>query len=303
MRRAIAALYPAAAALVLAPPPAAAWFESSAAGARAASLADAFVSVADDASSVYWNPAGMVQLRRHELLLATDRVARVAGIDNDFAAGVVHAPFASFGISWQHLAVESVLREDRLVLAAARTWIRRSLGAFVSTGVALEIAHVGLDPPPGIPNVRSGETGWAGSVGALLQPIPNVIAGVVARHLGQPEFDLVAGGERTRLDGEIEWGVSLRWREDARVHLSRLRTASGFTSTRIGGELQLVGPLGLRAGASRDTWSSGIAIALDRWTLDWSYRADAHLGATSQIGLRMGFGPVRDTVGGEYEQF
>src|SRR5207344_3315917 len=49
-----------AAALVLAPATTRAYFESSPAGARAMGLGNAFVCVADDASAVYWNPAGLV---------------------------------------------------------------------------------------------------------------------------------------------------------------------------------------------------------------------------------------------------
>jgi len=39
------------------------------AGARAAAMGDAFVSVADDAAATYWNPAGMRQLKHPELSL------------------------------------------------------------------------------------------------------------------------------------------------------------------------------------------------------------------------------------------
>ena len=47
--------------------PAAASFEPASVGARAAGMSDAFTAVADDVYSLYYNPAGLVQLTRPEL--------------------------------------------------------------------------------------------------------------------------------------------------------------------------------------------------------------------------------------------
>ena len=57
-------------------------------GARAAGLGEAFVSIADDASALYWNPAGIVQIPSHQLFVA--HMAYVADIDHDFCGAVYH---------------------------------------------------------------------------------------------------------------------------------------------------------------------------------------------------------------------
>lgn len=41
-------------------------------GARAIGLGGAFVSIADDASAVFWNPAGLTQIKRGQLLFSAD---------------------------------------------------------------------------------------------------------------------------------------------------------------------------------------------------------------------------------------
>ena len=107
------ALWPrAAAALCLAvlPVSARAWFESSEVGARALSLGQSFVSVADDASTVYWNPAGLVQLPRHEALLSYDQPVDLDGLRAGFAALVLHTVPLSFGLGWQHTGLEDASR-------------------------------------------------------------------------------------------------------------------------------------------------------------------------------------------------
>jgi hypothetical protein len=291
--------------LVLAAPPARAWFEVGEVGARAAGVGDAFVSVADDASAVYWNPAGLVQLPRHEALLGTDRAGALEGLSTDFAALSVHAPGVTFGIGWRHLGEEDTAREDALLISAAHTFVRRSLGAFIAGGATLELLRVGLDTTgfESVPGLRAADSGAAATLGVLLQPIPNVTAGAVMRHLGRPTFDLIAGGARTQLDTEVEWGLSLRWREDARLHVSHLRTSGGRTAMRAGAELRVGGALWVRAGVASDAVSGGIGIALGAWELDWAYRIHDTLGSTSRVGIRRGFGHVRDAVGTSYDDF
>ena len=48
-------------------------------GARAIGLGGAFVSIADDASAAFWNPAGLARMRNNQFLLSAD-------LPNDFSA-------------------------------------------------------------------------------------------------------------------------------------------------------------------------------------------------------------------------
>ena len=57
-------------------------------GGRASAMGDAFVAVANDASSLYWNPAGLVQFEKNELIFSHNRW--VVDINHDFLGGVYH---------------------------------------------------------------------------------------------------------------------------------------------------------------------------------------------------------------------
>lgn len=59
-------------------------------GARAQGMAGAFVAVADDASTIYWNPAGLALLPQNQLYLS------VALVEDVSAAAVAYRPTVSF---------------------------------------------------------------------------------------------------------------------------------------------------------------------------------------------------------------
>jgi len=57
-------------------------------GGRASALGDAFVALANDASALYWNPAGLVQFEKTQVFFSHNEW--VADIDHDFLGAVYH---------------------------------------------------------------------------------------------------------------------------------------------------------------------------------------------------------------------
>lgn len=285
--------------------PSHAWFESSEVGVRALGLGSAFVSAADDVSAVYWNPAGLVQLRRHQLLLSLDRSADLPELDREFVAVGVHLQPLVLGLGWQHVALEDATREDLWSVSVAAAPIRRSLGAFLSGGATVKLARVGLDPGPyaSLVGLQESAYGVAVDLAILIAPIPNVVVGATMRNLGEPRFDLLEGGSSTRLEREFEWGASLRWRRDGWLRFGRVGHPGGGTATRAGVELRVAGPLGVRTGFGDHAVTGGVDVRVGRWTFDTAYRAHDSLGPSYRIGLQLGWGTVRTGVGGEYDEF
>ncbi|MBI5726416.1 MAG: PorV/PorQ family protein, partial [Ignavibacteriales bacterium] len=57
-------------------------------GGRATAMGDAFVAVANDVSSLYWNPAGLVQFEKDQVMFSHN--AWVVDINHDFVGAVYH---------------------------------------------------------------------------------------------------------------------------------------------------------------------------------------------------------------------
>jgi len=281
-----------------------AYFEANEVGARALGLGHSFVSVADDASAVHWNPAGLVTLARNEFLLSYDESADVEGLRHGFAALALHPGPVSVGFGWRHGGVEDAVGEDVLYASLARTAVRRSLGAYAAGGATLKLARLSVDTRgfEDVAGLHGSVTRVTADAGILIAPIPNVTTGVVVRNLGRPTFDVLQGGARSALPHEVEWGVSLRWREDAWLHLSRLHRDPG-SETRAAAEFRVAQSLGVRAGLGRHAITGGIGIGWERWTFDAAFRSRDILGWTYRVGLRRAFGAERATAGGGFDDF
>jgi long-subunit fatty acid transport protein len=75
-------------------------------GSRSASMGDAFVAIANDASALYWNPAGLVQFNQDQVVFSHNKW--VVDINHDFLGAVYHLDGTNaFGV-----AVTSLTTQD-----------------------------------------------------------------------------------------------------------------------------------------------------------------------------------------------
>ena len=76
-------------------------------GARAVAMAEAFIAVADDASSLHYNPAGMVQASGHELMFS--HTSWVVDLQHEFVAGIYRlSEQDAVGLSFTSLHTEDM---------------------------------------------------------------------------------------------------------------------------------------------------------------------------------------------------
>jgi hypothetical protein len=182
-------------------------------GTRAAGMGGAFVGVADDASAVYWNPAGLAMGSYVSLLLdggARDAVPNVGARGMQRSSFMIAASMPALGVSYYQLrhafaVPDSLLRQEGARVIVDPTHIRvdslvthhggvtlvQSILPQVSVGSTLKVVH-------GVASTRFSELG-------------NVEAALEADRpdgKGTTRFDLDFGLMAT--SGKLQFGLTVR---------------------------------------------------------------------------------------------
>ena len=181
-------------------------------GVRANGMAGAFVGVADDASAVYWNPAG----------LATGPIVAAAGEIGGFKGGdagatpAIRPVLAAFTLPPVGIAY---YREGSYALGApeagvagvrSREEVRRSVHTLSTDTVALSLLqsvneHIVVSATPKV--VRGGGATRVDVDLAAMLAVQHVRVGVMARSLTSPSFELdEAGGGSVEVPRQVRIG-------------------------------------------------------------------------------------------------
>lgn len=260
------------------PTPAAAQAEH-ALGTRAQGMAGAFVGVADDASAVYWNPAGLASGAYFSLVL--DGGTGQAVPDDEPVAGsrsgwLLALSMPALGLSYYRQELDlaepadeadGAFRLDSLVTQHVGATFVQSLTGTLAVGATIKLVR-GLAGTADVPaadaeaalddwDVRGKSTSRLGVDVGIMAAGSFGRLGVVVRNATEPAFETGSGRELT-LERQIRAGASMpllpAWLVAADVDLTRTRSALGeVRELALGTEGQVTRRVAARAGVRLNT--------------------------------------------------
>lgn len=183
------------------------------AGAQAASMGDAYVSVADDASATYWNPAGLLGIRHNDLLAVHN--AWIQDFRHEFASYGKHLGRHAVGVSFIGFYTADIeARDETGAYAGHFGYSDNAFGlsyAFQVTptlGVGTTARYL-RESLVGTTDGDLSLNGWAFDFGARWQtPFTGVTAGAAVRNLGSQLSYNFAGAQSFDLPTALQAGVS-----------------------------------------------------------------------------------------------
>ena len=224
-------------------------------GIRAQGMSGAFVAVADDATTTWWNPGGLASGGYFNSILEFDH--------GDHPAGMRASAFAlnvpSLGISYYRLALNgmrlihpigspSASREDQGGLNQFGVTVGQSVGSHLIIGSTLKLVHA------------LGDTSGDLDMGAMAT-FSRFRLGLAAKNLRAPDFS--DGDTRLELTRQVRAGASIRGGSPNRAEFTGAVDADLTTTpTVVGDERHLAAgveawlfkrAVGLRAGIGRNT--------------------------------------------------
>ncbi|MFQ5607983.1 MAG: hypothetical protein ACE5GA_08555, partial [Candidatus Zixiibacteriota bacterium] len=261
-------------------------------GVRALALGGAYVSLADDADAVTWNPAWLTQLRRHSF--AATYVDLPEGTELHSASwGGYFDGIGGIGVAFSRLGADD--------FPAVINWVPQPGAISYSTSITTAALAVSVTD-----ELSVGASGRAlyeslfglndfsfGLNAAAAYRRGHFRAGVLIRDLVSNELDLGAAGENEPLAAQL--GVSL-----SELRISELLKATAAFDVELienrdpivhsGVEGVLGDVVSLRLGLSRDDITFGAGFTINRLKIDYAYRTLDNLSDSHRFGLSLSFG-------------
>lgn len=278
-------------------------------GARPMAMGGAFCAVSDDVNAIQYNPAGLNQLRRNEVMATHNEWFE--GVRSEFLGiGVTLTEWWSLGMSVNYLYATGLIRRDLYTATlegsgefggytgVASFAAATKLNDEVSAGFGVKVIQESVDKEKAV--------GYAADLGVLYR-ITKFKFGVSASNLGTK---IKLAEDSFPLPVTIRAGAAYSGLVDnLLIALDVNKPLDNEIGVFAGAEYWIIKRIALRAGYRSNVdknlghgVSAGLGFGYDNFQLDYSYLPFGDFGDTHRISLnyRFGFGRVASYRDSEY---
>ena len=270
-------------------------------GARALAMGGAFVAVANDATAVVWNPAGLAQLNDTRLAgMSTDLYG--LGITHQFIGAVTTFANLGIGLAWERGAVTGQVVDEDGVAGSAFTWNESTIVGTLATNI-MDIGLAGANVKYYMADSGLGDTasGFGFDLGVLVNLGDMFTIGISAVDLGGSKLSWT-GGATDIVSGLYKAGVAMKLVDGMLVLATDLDfDGTNISDAHVGVEFKIIKELALRAGAVltdnfKDYYFTiGAGINVAGLYVDAAYALQQKLGNTLVLSAEFSLG---DLLGG-----
>ena len=273
-------------------------------GARALAMGGAFVAVADDATAVIWNPAGLAQLNDTRIGgMSTDLFG--IGATHQFVGGMTNLAGFAVGLAWERSAVSSQAIDDQGNVGQAFTWTESAIiGSFATSVMDMGLVGVNVKYYMADSGLGASASGFGFDLGLLFALGDMFTIGVNASDIGGSTITWDTGTENT-VSALYKAGLAMKLVEGALVMAVDVDfNEAGMGDTHVGLEFKVIKELALRGGmVLMDEFQSyyftvGAGINVAGLYVDAAYLLNEDLGNTLVLSAEFSLG---DLLGGGEE--
>jgi hypothetical protein len=270
-------------------------------GARALAMGGAFVAVANDATAMLWNPAGLAQLEDTRLSgMSTDLYG--LGITHQFLGAVTTFANLGIGLGWERVSQEDQIRDEDGVIEGTFTWVEQAIVGSLATNV-LDVAMAGANVKYYLANNGLGDD--ASGFGFELVSLGDMfVIGVNAMDLAGSSIAW-DGGATDVISGLYKAGLAMKLADDRLILATDVDfDGTDLGNTHVGVEFQVIDELALRGGVVLTNdfqdyfFTVGAGINVAGLYVDAAYILEETLGNTLVLSAEFSLGGL---LGGDEE--
>ena len=217
-------------------------------GARALAMGGAFVAVANDATAMLWNPAGLAQLEDTRLSgMSTDLYG--LGLTHQFIGAVTTFANLGIGLGWERASLDGQITDEDGVLGGTFTWVEQAIIGSLATNV-LDVAMAGVNVKYYLADDGLGiaGSGFGFDLGLLVSLGDMFVIGVNAMDLAGSSI-AYDGGVTDVISGLYKAGLAMKLADDRLILAADVDfDGTDLGNTHVGVEFQVIDELALRGG-------------------------------------------------------
>jgi len=252
-------------------------------GARSIAMGNAFVALSDESSAIFYNPAGLANISRFDLIASRQKLYGISDLHNDMIAISFPTSFLRTGLAVQQIRLDNEYSEQILYFSVAG--IIRPENIPIRFGGSLKYESVGVE------NYQSVTVNNPSSLdldlGILIDITENLFWGYSIKNLLEPEFEFISISDK--LNKIHTMGFCYNWRNSVNFLADYIWTDMD-SQWNLGSEIWFFDVFAARLGMYNERLTAGVGLKTKKWLVDSAILTHKELGSTYRIsfGLKVG---------------
>lgn len=269
-------------------------------GARAMGMGNSFTALSNDASTIYYNPAGLTSLPRQQVTFLHTTLFESSVYDY-VAYAYPTSDVGSFGVAMMRIGTDDIGRRDNLTdigkFSANRLHLLfsygRQISSRLSSGLTLKLAHQSID--------NYSDYGFGFDLGARAHLSDRLLAGITLQDIIGARIKLLNENERTPFT--LKTGLAWLWGEKQNAYSGVIlidfdKPENRDVKIHTGLEVNHRSGLSGRAGYDRDNFTMGMGLLYQDLHFDYAYKFINRLTDSHRFSLTYDFGNIRSDGSG-----
>ena len=245
-------------------------------GARSLGMGGAYTALANDATAIFHNPAGLARINSINIFSSRQKLYGISNLYSDMIALALPTPYLRTGVAIQQINLVGTYSEKIIYFSSAG--IIWTLNRPLRFGFSLkyENAHVknydNADSP----------TNFDFDMGIIYDINKNLFLGYSGKYLAKPEFQFI--NKKDSIEPVHTIGLCYKWKNSVNFLIDR-SIAKNNTLWHFGTELWFYDVFASRLGMFDENLTIGFGIKSNLWILDIAIVSHEDLGSTYRFSL------------------
>ena len=250
-------------------------------GARSLGMGNAFIALSDEATAIFYNPAGLARVKEFSLITSRQELYGIDGLHSDMIAITLPTPYFRMGVGAQQLNLLDIYSEQIIYLSGAGIIRIKDIPVRFGASLKYESAKVKNDQSLDMPS------NFDIDLGIIIDFNDNLFLGYSGRYLLEPTFKFISIEEK--IDTQHSIGICYNWRNSVNF-LADHTFGESISKWHFGSEIWFYDVFASRIGMLNDRLTVGFGLKARQWLINGAVLAHEDLGSTYRFSIGFKFG-------------